>query len=186
MTGQQRCLTGLEGTAANGAGPFIEPFKRQTQPRRQQAASSGSGGIQLGAASKLPQGGSGSLQAAFEALRQGGGAELTPWSTQQLAQPVASGGGSGAGGNALATFLTTTYAKYQGAAGRTVGVAPGEAWRVALRAAVAAGATQVCSFLRLPRGSCRCSSPRAALLRMRLVQGGKRTPLLLGCPEHCL
>lgn len=34
------------------------------------------------------------------------------------------------------------YAKYQGQAGRVVGIPPGEAWRVALRAAVAAGASQ--------------------------------------------
>ncbi|KAL4443721.1 hypothetical protein ABPG75_011458 [Micractinium tetrahymenae] len=145
--GQQRCLTGLEGTAANGAGPFIEPFKRQTARRQQQpgGSSSSSGGIQLGAASKRPQGGSGGFQAALEALQNGQGAELTPWSPQQLAQGMsaASSSSGGSGGNALATFLTTTYAKYQGAVGRTVGVAPGEAWRVALRAAVAAGATQV-------------------------------------------
>lgn len=37
------------------------------------------------------------------------------------------------------------YAKYQGQAGRVVGIPPGEAWRVALRAAVAAGASQASS-----------------------------------------
>lgn len=152
LAGQQRCLTGLEGTAVDGAGPFIEPFKRQTPARRQQPTSSSSGGIRLGAASKQPQGSSGSLQAAFEALRQGRGAELAPWSSQQLAQVGSTAGSSsGSGGNALATLLTTTYAKYQGAAGRTVGVAPGEAWRVALRAAVAAGTMQVRGPVARPR-----------------------------------
>lgn len=39
-------------------------------------------------------------------------------------------------------LLLLRYAKYQGQAGRVVGIPPGEAWRVALRAAVAAGASQ--------------------------------------------
>lgn len=104
--GQPCALTGLEGTAAGGAGFGIEVFKRQA-PRRQQSASSGSSGaagFQLGAASK--QGGgaaAGSLDAA--ALPSSQFTELQPWSAEQLAQHAAPAAGQG-GGNALASFLT--------------------------------------------------------------------------------
>ncbi|EFN58262.1 hypothetical protein CHLNCDRAFT_57092 [Chlorella variabilis] len=147
--GQQRSLTGLEGTATGGAGPGIKAFRRQAPRRQAPSASAGAGaGFQLGAASKAPE-------AAAAALAGGGSqqqlsasqlAEVAPWSREQLAQGAASAAavnGAGGGGNALASLLTSTYAKYQGAAGRSVGIAPGEAWRVALRAAVAAGASQV-------------------------------------------
>lgn len=47
-------------------------------------------------------------------------------------------------------LLLLRYAKYQGQAGRVVGIPPGEAWRVALRAAVAAGASQASVALARP------------------------------------
>ncbi|KAL4858448.1 TraB domain-containing protein [Chlorella vulgaris] len=140
-SGQQRALTGLEPTAAGGAGAGIESFQRQA-PRRanpSSSGSSGSSGIQLGAASKQAAAqGSGSIGQLSSAQFT----ELVPWSREQLARGAASSGAASGGGNALSSFLTSTYAKYQGAAGRSVGIAPGEAWRVALRAAVAAGASQ--------------------------------------------
>ena len=143
--GQQRSLSGLEGTAAGGAGPGIEAFKRQAPRRTAQpgGSSSGSGGaFQLGAASKqAPRGGAALDAGALDASRL---TQLRPWGEDALRQALAPAPGGTGGGNALANFLTTTYAKYQGAAGRRVGIAPGEAWRVALRAAVAAGASQVC------------------------------------------
>ncbi|PRW56496.1 actin binding [Chlorella sorokiniana] len=145
--GQQRALTGLEGTAASGTGFGIDAFKRQA-PRRQQAAGSSSGGsaaggaFQLGAASKQG-GGAAATGLDAAALLASQFTEVLPWSAAQLAQALAPGAAAQRGGNALANFLTTQYAKYQGQAGRVVGIPPGEAWRVALRAAVASGASQV-------------------------------------------
>lgn len=97
-TGQQRALTGLEGTAAGGAGFGIEAFKRQ--------APNAAGAFQLGAASK--QGG-GAAAAGLDAaaLPASQFTELQPWSTAQLAQALAPGAAAQGSGNVLANFLTT-------------------------------------------------------------------------------
>lgn len=138
--GQQRSLTGLEGTAAGGAGSGIEAFKRQAPRRQQQPATGSAAAFQLGSA-KLGLGGGPAIDA--DALPASQFTELRLWSAAQLAAALAPAPGSGgSGGNALSNLLTQTYAKYQGAAGRSVGITPGEAWRVALRAAVANGASQ--------------------------------------------
>lgn len=150
--GQKQSLSGLEGTAPGGKGPGIEPFMRQAprQPPPSSSSSNGSGGgFQLGAASKQPAaaGSSAGSAGALCKLIDSQFTQLLPWSSDQLAQAAQaaarSGGDSSSRGNAFSNFLTITYAKYQGAAGRTVGIAPGEAWRVALRSALAAGASQV-------------------------------------------
>lgn len=110
-TGQQRALTGLEGTAAGGAGFGIEAFKRQAPRQPQAGGSSGSGtnaagAFQLGAASK--QGG-GAAAAGLDAaaLPASQFTELQPWSTAQLAQALAPGAAAQGSGNVLANFLTT-------------------------------------------------------------------------------
>jgi len=70
---------------------------------------------------------------------------LVPWTREEKARRNAADAGSGSGKKAnggifkpLATIVTMTYAKYQADAARKVGILPGEAWRVAFKAAAKA------------------------------------------------
>lgn len=134
--GKQRSVTGLEGSALGGQGWGIDPFQRRAPRQQQQAVSADGLRIELGS----QQSGSSSSSSMPQPQR------LLPWSAEQLAAAEASAGSSdvcGTDGNALAALLTQTYARFQAAAGKTVGISPGAAWRTALQAAMTNGASQV-------------------------------------------
>ena len=70
---------------------------------------------------------------------------LEAWSREEKSQRIAADRDTGQQGTSkasifepLATIVTMTYAKYQAAAGRKVGILPGEAWRAAFAAAAKA------------------------------------------------
>jgi hypothetical protein len=73
--------------------------------------------------------------------------------------------------NAFADILTQLYAKSQAAAGRTVGISPGAAWREALHAAAKCGAREVL-----------LGDMPASITKKHLAKGiwAKSAPMLLG------
>lgn len=139
--GQSRRLTGLEGSVAGGQGKGIDPYRRQARPQAQQTSTSATGGmtIMLDAA---PQ----QIAAPPNTSAAVAAVALQPWSPAQRQAAEAQGSTAKSADGVegfVASALTQTYARFQADAGRTVGIAPGAAWRAALEAAAACGARQV-------------------------------------------
>jgi len=149
-----KAVSGLEGSAIGGQGPGIEPFKRQSRKQSQEVRSAGlnimmpeDSAISPGASS-MANIGKGNL----EQMGSAGSVDIEPWgSIRHGEERFASGrsatqqktGSTNGITDSLAAFLTGRYAVFQAEAGRRVGIAPGEAWRVALEAAAASGARYV-------------------------------------------
>ena len=162
-------ITGLENTVVNGQGVGILGFRRQA---RQQVQPSASTGLKIKAIDDSKGNNPSSQSSSSSAL-----VVIEPWTDDQLAIGTTTASstqpGSNVGGiaDAFAGVLTQQYAKYQAAAGRTVGIGTGAAWQVALQSAAECGATQV--FL---------GDRPASVTGIRLAQGiwGSSAPFLLG------
>ena len=119
-------ITGLEGTAVGGKGIGIQPFTRTTPTAKTTATST------------------------TPSTSSKGNIKIERWSENELAFGIENysslrSGGTSAGGGISGTFasvLTQQYAKYQAAAGRTVGIGTGTAWQAALESAAQCGAQQ--------------------------------------------
>lgn len=143
-----RCGTGLERTTYNGEGIGIRPYRRQT---RSPALRDGAGmTYRLGDKSKKTSSDEKSLTS--ETAQNGG--SKNPADLPKFI-PYDTDASIGAGSNdvqnrmvhedhrkkdpieQLARFLTQRYGERQAVGGRKAGVSPGEAWRVAVEAAMA-------------------------------------------------
>lgn len=166
--GSPGSTTGLEGSAVGGQGFGIEPFRRQA--RQQVRSSTGGFNIMLDGNSQLSTA-SGAVASSTtpSPTPTADGVVVQPWSQDAATQRTAPPQRGIA--DAFAAILTQRYAVFQGAAGRTVGISPGAAWRIALEAAAAAGSSQI--YL---------GDRPASVTGRRLAQGiwSSSAPFLLG------
>ncbi|GIL65992.1 hypothetical protein Vafri_19622 [Volvox africanus] len=155
-------VSGLEGTAANGEGFGIEPFRPQRGLFKvsnkmfiPQETIDTMRAERLGAAAAAEaegiegEEGNGDPSTSAMPLHFGGvggsfahprvRASLRPWSAEELAAAKQDEPPRRVVQDTLAQVMSTVYARIQSRAGRTVGLEPGAAWRAALEAATSVG-----------------------------------------------
>ncbi|GIL84546.1 hypothetical protein Vretimale_14392 [Volvox reticuliferus] len=159
-------MSGLEGTAVNGEGFGIEPFRPQRGlfkvsnkmfiPQETiDTMRSEKLGTAAAAAAAQAEGNADSMAAAGDSSTSavllpstGSGsscvhprvrASLRPWSPEELAAAKQDEPPRRVVQDTLAQLMSTIYARIQSKAGRTVGLEPGAAWRAALEAATSVG-----------------------------------------------
>ncbi len=128
----------------NGGDASKEPFELRTS--FEETVSADGVGIGIRRQTSAPFMGSNASAYVNGDASSSGPVMLEGWSPEEKAQRIAAEAESGGNRPAstggifepLAKIVTTTYAKYQAAAGRKVGILPGEAWRVAFAAAAKA------------------------------------------------
>ncbi|GLI59093.1 hypothetical protein VaNZ11_000782 [Volvox africanus] len=156
-------VSGLEGTAVNGEGFGIEPFRPQRGLVKvskkifiPQETIDAMRAERMGAAAAAEAGGKGEGEegkgdphrsTVSPHTRGVGGssahprvrASLRPWSPEELAAAKQDEPPRRVVQDTLAQLMSTVYARIQSKAGRTVGLEPGAAWRAALEAATSVG-----------------------------------------------
>lgn len=148
-------MSGLEGTAVNGEGFGIEPFrppKKVIQLSNKMYVPSEKvdelRAERLGAAAAVAAEAA-AASGSTEAAAAGGvvtarvRAPLRPWTSQELTDARQDEPESKPLQDVLAGIMMSNYSRIQSKAGRTVGVERGEAWRAALEAATAVGSGAV-------------------------------------------
>ncbi|KAG2427850.1 hypothetical protein HXX76_012171 [Chlamydomonas incerta] len=146
--------SGLEPTAVNGEGFGIEPFRPQRKMfevskkmfipsetlEAMRAARMGAAAAAAGTDGEAA-GASASGRGGVAAARVK--APLRPWTAEELEAAKADYPPVQPTQDALARFMSSTYARIQSKAGRTLGLEPGAAWRAAMQAATQVGSSAV-------------------------------------------